>query len=223
MLCHYSTGRAGAEETLALLPGDGHCVAQCDLSDPQAASSLVDDAVTGLGGLDVVCINHGLYEETPFEETDDPALLDSMERIMAINLYSPAVLAHRAAKVMVQTRGGDGSIVFVSSRGAYRGEPLAPAYGASKAALNSLTGSLAQALGPYRIRVAGVAPGFTATAMAQPVLDDPIRGPAVRGQSTWNRVGNPREVAECAYFLASEGGTWCTGAVLDCNGASYLR
>ena len=100
--------------------------------------------------------------------------------------------------------------------------PLAPAYGASKAGLHALTGSLAQALGPHRIRVAAVAPGFVATDMAAPVLSGP-RGDGIRAQSPWQRVGTPGEVAEASYFLSTEGATWSSGAVLDCNGASYLH
>ena len=99
---------------------------------------------------------------------------------------------------------------------------LAPAYGVSKAGLNSLTGSLAQAFGPSGIRVAAVAPGFIITAMAAPVLAGE-RGDGIRQQSPMNRVGEPEEVAAAVHFLASEEGQWSSGAVLDCNGASYLH
>ena len=119
-------------------------------------------------------------------------------------------------------RGVGGAIVFIGSRGGLRGEPLAPAYGASKAALHALAGSLAQALGPHRIRVAAVAPGFVATDMAAPVLSGP-RGDGIRAQSPWQRVGKPEEVAEASYFLSTASATWSSGAVLDVNGASYLH
>ena len=220
---HYSSGKSAAEETLASLSDDApHCVVCADLSNPSAATKLVDDAVNQMGGLDIAVVNHGVYEETPFDETDAEAWSESFDRVMRINLHAPAQIAHRAAKHMASQGDDGGAIVFVSSRGAYRGEPLAPAYGASKAALNSLTGSLAQALGPHRIRVAGVAPGFIATDMAKPVLDGP-RGDEIRRQSSWARVGDPSEVAACVLFLADEKASWCTGTIVDCNGASYLH
>merc|ERR1711948_203793 len=112
-------------------------------------------------------------------------------------------------------RGKGGAIVFVSSRGAYRGEPLAPAYGASKAGLNALCGSLAQALGHHKIQVSGVAPGFIRTDMAAPVLEGE-RGDGIRSQSSWGRVGEPEEVAESVFYLASPEAVWNTGCILDC-------
>ena len=141
--------------------------------------------------------------------------------MLRANLVAPAELAHAYAQA-ARERGGGGAVVFVSSRGAFRGEPLAAAYGASKAGLNSLTGSLAQALGSDGIRVAAVAPGFVATEMATPVLASE-RGEAIKQQSPFGRVGDPQEVAATVHFLGSKEGAWCTGAVVDCNGASYTR
>ena len=71
--------------------------------------------------------------------------------------------------------------------------------------------------------MSGVAPGFIATDMAAGVLATPGVGDAIRAQSPWARVGTPEEVANVVCFLASEGATWATGAIVDCNGASYLR
>jgi NAD(P)-dependent dehydrogenase (short-subunit alcohol dehydrogenase family) len=118
-------------------------------------------------------------------------------------------------------RGG-GRIVNVSSRGAFRGEPEQPAYGASKAGLNALGQSLARALAPVGITVATVAPGFVATDMAARHLDGP-RGDAIRAQSPFGRVARPDEVASAVVFLASPEAEWASGAILDLNGASYLR
>ena len=197
-------------------------MSQADLSQPAAAQALVEQAVGLMGGLDVIVINHGIYEETPIAETGLAKWSDSFEKVLRINLIAPAELAHCAAKQMMMNDDGGGAIIFVSSRGAYRGEPDAPAYGASKAGLNSLTGSLAQALGPHKIRVAAVAPGFVATDMAKPVLAGP-RGDGIRAQSSWQRVGEPAEVAAAVAFLASDEASWCTGGIVDCNGASYLH
>jgi NAD(P)-dependent dehydrogenase (short-subunit alcohol dehydrogenase family) len=115
-----------------------------------------------------------------------------------------------------------GRIVNVTSRGAYRGEPRHPAYGASKAALNSFGQSMARALAPLGIAVASVAPGYVATDMASDDLNSP-RGAEIRGQSPFNRIATPEEIAAAVVYLASPEAEWASGAVLDLNGASYLR
>src|SRR5262249_3907752 len=120
---------------------------------------------------------------------------------------------------MIQTGG---RIINVSSRGAYRGEPRHPAYGASKAGLNSFGQSMARALAPYGIAVASVAPGYVETDMARDELRAP-RGDAVPPQSPSNRVATPEEIAAAVVSLASPEAEWASGAVLDLNGASYLR
>ena len=117
---------------------------------------------------------------------------------------------------------GGRRIVNVSSRGAFRGEPEAPAYGASKAGLNAMSQSMAKALAPHNIFVYGVAPGFVETEMAEFVLSGP-EGDAVRRESPLGRVARPDEVARAVLFLASEGTDFMTGCILDVNGASYLR
>ena len=117
---------------------------------------------------------------------------------------------------------GGGRMVFVSSRGAFRGEPDQPAYGASKAGLNALAQSLAQQLARYRIFVGVVAPGFVETDLARERLAGPD-GDAIRSQSPLGRVARPEEVARAVEFLASDGAEFSTGTIIDVNGASYLR
>ena len=118
-------------------------------------------------------------------------------------------------------RGG-GRVVNVSSRGAFRGEPETPAYGASKAGLNAMSQSMAQALAPYGIFFYIVAPGFVKTDMASSLLSGP-EGEGIRLQSPLGRVATPEEVARTVVFLASEAPDFMTGAIVDVNGASYLR
>jgi NAD(P)-dependent dehydrogenase (short-subunit alcohol dehydrogenase family) len=118
--------------------------------------------------------------------------------------------------------GVRGRIINVGSRGAYRGEPTHPAYGASKAALHSLGQSLAVYLGPHGIGVASVAPGFILTERQSDLLDSP-QGELIRAQSPFSRVGTAGEVAQAVIYLASETALWASGTVLDLNGASYLR
>jgi NAD(P)-dependent dehydrogenase (short-subunit alcohol dehydrogenase family) len=112
--------------------------------------------------------------------------------------------------------------VNISSRGASRGEPTALAYGASKAGLNAMSQSLAQALAPHNIIVTVIAPGFVATDMTAEMLDGE-EGAAIRRQSPLNRVARVDEVARVALLLVSGQADYLTGAIIDLNGASYLR
>lgn len=117
---------------------------------------------------------------------------------------------------------GGGRIINVSSRGAFRGEPEFPAYGASKAGMNAMSQSLAKKLGPHGIGVYAIAPGFVETDMAKETLEGPL-GDQIRNQSSMGRVARPEEVAYAILFYASAGAEFMTGGILDVNGASYLR
>jgi NAD(P)-dependent dehydrogenase (short-subunit alcohol dehydrogenase family) len=173
-----------------------------------------------LGGLDVLVNNAGIYATRPVLDRSYADWQEDWRRTLATNLTGPANLCFLAAHSM-QTRGG-GRIVNISSRGAFRGEPEAPAYGAAKAGLNALTQSLAVALAPYGIIVGAVAPGFVETDMAKPYLGGP-HGDAIRAQSPLNRFAGEEEIAKAVLFLADPDLHSVTGAIIDVNGASYLR
>jgi NAD(P)-dependent dehydrogenase (short-subunit alcohol dehydrogenase family) len=115
-----------------------------------------------------------------------------------------------------------GRIVNVSSRGAFRGEPRHPAYGASKAGLNGFGQSMARALAPLGISVGTVAPGYVETEMAAADLNS-ARGDEIRAQSPFNRVATPEEIAAAVIYLASDAAEWASGTIIDLNGASHLR
>jgi len=97
-----------------------------------------------------------------------------------------------------------------------------PAYGASKAGLHAFGQSMALALAPKGISVVSLAPGFIATDMAAPLLES-LEGTAIRAQSPFDRVASAEEVARAVLALADPGAEWISGAVVDFNGASYLR
>ena len=217
---HYHSNRVAAEATLAALPGAGHIVFQGDVADPQAVAALVDEVVAQMGGIDVLVNNAAVYEDHPLAEVSYDEWQASWRRVLDANLIGPANMCYGVARHMI-ARGG-GRIVNVSSRGAFRGEPTGPAYGASKAALNSMSQSLAKYLAPYNISVGVVAPGFVETEMAREALQGES-GVEKRAQSPFNRVARPEEVAYAVLFLASEGALFMTGAIIDVNGASYLR
>jgi 3-oxoacyl-[acyl-carrier protein] reductase len=227
---HHRDSSAEAHDVAAALRGDGHVVVQADLGDSEAVRRMVDSAAGALGGLDVVVNNAGLYVEHDVLATTYDEWRAAWSRTLDVNLVGPANVAWCAVRHMAgDGAGGDragrpsgGRIINVSSRGAFRGEPRHPAYGASKAGLNALGQSLAVALAPHGIAVATVAPGFVETAMARPALSG-AAGDAVRAQSPFNRVARAEEIAAAIVYLASPQAEWASGGVLDLNGASYLR
>lgn len=217
---HFHVDREAADATIAALPGGPHAVLQADVSDPQACERLISDAVSEMGRIDVLVNNAGVYELHRLAEVDFASWCSAWERTLGTNLLGPANLMYWAARHMIGSGGG--RIINISSRGAFRGEPHGPAYGASKAGLNALSQSLAQELAPHGIFVGVVAPGFVETDMATPHLAGEA-GVAVRAQSPLNRAAAPDEIARAVTFLASEGIGYLTGCIIDANGASYLR
>lgn len=220
VIVHYHQNHEQAEKTLAALAGDAHILMQADLTDPSAAQKLVENTVAQTGRIDVLVNNAGVYLLHRIEEMDYSDWQAVWQTTLATNLLAPANLMFWTVRQM--TKQGGGKIVNVSSRGAFRGEPDAPAYGASKAGLNAMSQSLAKALAPQNIFVYVVAPGFVETDMARPVLMGK-QGEEIRRQSPLNRLAQPEEVARTILFLASEGTDFLTGCVVDINGASYLR
>jgi 3-oxoacyl-[acyl-carrier protein] reductase len=216
---HYGASAELAAQVVGELPGSGHTMVQADLADAGAVRLMVDQAHAGLGGLDVVVNNAGTYLPHAITEVSYEEWQDAWREVLAVNLTGAANVTWCAVQYMKATGG---RIVNVTSRGAYRGEPRHPAYGASKAGLNSFGQSMARALAPFGIAVASVAPGFVETAMARPDLDS-ARGEEIRAQSPFNRVATTAEIAAAVVYLASEQAEWASGAVLDLNGASYLR
>ncbi|HUG50659.1 MAG TPA: SDR family oxidoreductase [Terrimesophilobacter sp.] len=222
---HYSINRAGAEETRRSLPGDGHAVVAGDIGEPDGPLRIVAAAMDALGPLDVlVCnaavapaaSNRHVIGETSYEQWGT-----AFRQMVAVNLVGAANLAWAFATPLIQS-GASGAIVNIGSRGAFRGEPEYPAYAASKAGLHALGQSLAVALAPHSISVTSVAPGFVATARQRAKLDG-AEGDALRAQSPFGRVGTPEEIASAVFWLASPEAAWSSGAILDANGASYLR
>jgi 3-oxoacyl-[acyl-carrier protein] reductase len=217
---HYATGRDAAEAVRDALPGEGHAVVGGDLADPAQVRGFVDAAAQALGGLDVLVNNAAIYEAHPAGATSYAAWQAAWERTLSINLLG-AANATFCALEHFRSAGG-GRVVNVSSRGAFRGEPDTPAYGASKAGLNAMGQSLAVALAGDGVAVMTVAPGFVETDMAADLLGGP-QGDAIRAQSPFGRVARPEEVAATVVHLAAEAPEFLSGCVVDVNGASYLR
>ncbi|MBU2666125.1 SDR family oxidoreductase [Actinoplanes bogorensis] len=218
---HYGSDREEAAATVRTMEGVGHTLVGGDLADAEQARTVVDTAVAELGGIDVLVNNAAIapgdgnrHEIATVSYADWQRV---WRRMTDVDLLGAANVTYLVAHHMMGQEI-KGSIVNVGSRGAYRGEPDFPAYGAAKAALHAFGQSMAIALAPYGIAVASVAPGFVGTERQQSKIDD-----SVRGQSPFGRVGTPEEVASAVVYLSSPEAAWSSGAVLDLNGASHLR
>ncbi len=220
VVVHFHNNEREAKRTLESLKGDSHRLVQADLTHPDELPNMVETIARGMGKIDVLINNAGIFEVHPLVDIEYEEWQKMWQKTVATNLLGPANLSFCVAKQMMQHDGG--KIVNISSRGAFRGEPDAPAYGATKAGLNAMSQSLAKALAPHNIFFFVIAPGFVDTDRVSPILYGP-QGDEIRNQSPLGRVAKPREVAHTALFLASEGSEFLTGCIVDVNGASYLR
>jgi 3-oxoacyl-[acyl-carrier protein] reductase len=193
-----------------------------DFTDPAAPRALWDAALDALDGrIDVLVNNAGVFEPAPVD-LDDDAWLESWERTMRINLTAAAQLSRLAVRHW-QDRGIAGRLVNIASRAAYRGDsPAHWHYAASKAGMVGMTKSIARGFAKDGILAFAICPGFTMTGMAEEYLES-RGGDKLLADIPLGRVAMPDEVATMARFCALEAPASMTGAVLDVNGASYVR
>ena len=219
----------GAATFAALTEAGAHVIGHgtasgiaADFSDPAAPAALWDAAVAQAGGtIDVLVNNAGVFEANPIELADD-AWAEGWERTMRINLSASAELCRRAI-LHWQARGCAGRIVNIASRAAYRGDsPAHWHYAASKAGMVAMTKTIARGYAAQGILAFAICPGFTMTGMADDYLAS-RGGDKLLAEIPLGRVADPQEVAVAARFLALEAPASMTGAVIDVNGASYVR
>ena len=218
VLLHYSRNRLAAE-ALAAEIGQGAAALPADLSDPQAPTALWQ-AAEALGPVHGLVNNAGIRSEI----TLDAPLEDwqaTWAREMQVN-FTAAVDLTRAAILHFRRIGG-GRIVNMASRAGQRGYAAnAMAYGASKAALINLTKSVAQGFGAEGISAVALAPGWVRTEMAEAFIAQHGEAAALAGIPI-GRMAEPQEVGELVAFALRPSQASLNGAVLDVNGASYLR
>ena len=193
-----------------------------DLADPAAPQRLWEAALDQAGGrIDALVNNAGVFEANPLD-ADHNAWVAGWERTMRINLTAAAELS-RLAVLHWREGGRGGRLVNVASRAAYRGDsPAHWHYAASKAAMVAVTKTIARGYARDGVLAFAVCPGFTMTGMADDYLAS-RGGDQLLADIPLGRVAEPAEVAEVVRFLALEAPASMTGAVLDVNGASYVR
>ena len=216
------TLRARGARVISHGRADGRDVIGADLADPAAAERLWDQALDRLGGrIDVLVNNAGVFEAIAAD-----APLDDWHaawgRTMQINLQASADLCRRAV-LHFQERKAAGRLVNIASRAAYRGDsPAHWHYAASKAGMVAMTKSIARGYAAEQILAFAVCPGFVMTGMAEDYLSS-RGGEKLLADIPLGRVADPAEVASVAAYLALDAPASMTGAVLDVNGASFVR
>ena len=213
---HYRSDKAAAEATRRALAGEGHRLVHADLADPVAIERLWQE-VAARRRIDAIVNNAGIFPAHPPLTTAYADWAAAWQHTLATNLIGPAHLSYCAARTMAEQGGG--RIVSVSSRAAFRGEPKAPAYAASKAGLNAFSQSLAKALAPKGVYLFVVAPGWVST----PRVAESVQNPKVLSDQPLGRVATPEEVAQVVTYCVLDAPASMTGGIVDVNGASYLR
>ena len=199
-----------APDDLESLAAETGCrIHAVDLADAAAATALAEAALP----VDALVNNAGIAELAPFVDTT----AEMFDRIMAVNARAPMLVAQVVARDWIR-RGVKGTIVNVSSIASLWGTPEHAAYGASKAALDSLTMTMAQELGPFGIRTNSVNPVVTLTPMAERAWSDPAKAGSMLARIPLRRFAQPEEVASVIAFLLSDAASMVNGAVLPVDG-----
>lgn len=196
--------------------GDACSTHACDLSDLPAIPPLVRDVLARHGRIDVLVNNAGINHKKPFVEVTD----EEFQRVITTNLCAVFAISREVVRHM-QAAGG--SIINVSSMAAQYGLPKVIAYSASKTAIDGMTRAMAVELAQYNIRVNAIAPGFIYSDMTATALDsDPERKAKVFSRTPMGRMGQPEDIGEAAFYLASDAASYVTGVVLPVDGGNSI-
>lgn len=211
---HSSTGHTPALQKQRVI--------SADFNDPQAARHLWDQALEiSAGRISAVINNAGLFEANEIERSDIE-WLDAWEDTLRINLTAAAQLSRFAVRHWLKRESG-GRLVHVASRAAHRGDsPAHWHYAAAKGGMVAMHKTIARGYANSGILSFAISPGFTDTAMAGDYLES-RGGAGLLADIPLGRVAEPDEIAKIAVFCALEAPASMTGAVLDANGASYVR
>jgi len=214
VVVNYATSKAGADRVAAeIVANGGKAVAvQADVAKKEDVDRLFSEAKKAFGRLDVLVNNAGVYEFTPLEEVT----AKHFHKMFDLNVLG-LLFASQAAVKQFGPEGG--SIINISSVAATSAPATASVYSGTKAAVNAITKSLAQELGPRHIRVNSINPGMVETegVHAAGIAESDFRK-QTEAQTPLGRIGQPEDIAPAAVFLASSDSAWITGETLYISG-----
>ena len=220
VLFNYQQARKDAERVVEESGGATGCMAvQAELSSAESARALVDAAVQRFGRLDIIVGNHGVWP--PQDVAIDRMSEEQWRRTIAVNLDSIFGLVKYGVAEM-KKQGSGGHVVLISSTAGQRGEAFHCDYAASKGAIISMVKGLSTELARDGVYVNCVAPGWVATDMAAPALQDSEISQRVYSTIPLGRVGKPEEIAASVLFLCTAHAGFITGEILNVNGGAVL-
>ncbi|MBX2966334.1 MAG: SDR family oxidoreductase [Cyclobacteriaceae bacterium] len=209
-------GQEKLNEAASLLGANCEAIA-FDVTNLGGLPELITGIIKKHGHIDILVNNAGInLKKSALEVTDQ-----EFQQIILTNLTSVFAITREVAKNMVERKSG--SIINISSMAAQYGLPFVVAYAASKTAIEGITRTLAVELSPHGVRVNSIAPGFIATKMSSTALNgDPERKQKVLSRTPMGRLGDPGDIANTAYFLASDDSTFMTGTVIPVDGGNSI-
>ena len=212
LVARSADGLADTADAIAAV-GRKAIVIPTDVTGQEAVADAAAQTISELGYVDIVVNNAGGSNfMVPFRDLR----LSGWDKLLQLNLSSAVYVCHAFAGHMLDR--GKGSVINVASVAGVASAPLMSPYGAAKAALISLTKSLAVEWGAGGVRVNALCPGWTATDLNKTLWEDPVAGPATIANVPMRRWGNPAEMAGAAIFLASDASSFMTGQALVVDG-----
>jgi NAD(P)-dependent dehydrogenase (short-subunit alcohol dehydrogenase family) len=208
-------GADGLAETAEAIEAVGRkaFIIPADVTSYDAVEDAVGQAIDRLGHLDIVVNNAGGSNfMVPFRDLR----LSGWDKLLQLNLSSTVYVCHAVAGHLLDR--GQGSVINVASVAGVSATPTMTPYGASKAAVVSLTKSLAVEWATEGVRVNALCPGWTATELNRTLWEDPVLGPATIATTPMGRWARPDEMAGPAVFLASDASSFMTGQALLVDG-----
>ena len=223
VLFNYQRAKPAAEALVKECGAERCAAVACDLSGLSTAKDLVEETVQRFGRIDILVANHGIWppEDIPIDQMTDA----QWSGTVAVNLDAVFALIRQSVahmKRQPRSAGAAGHIVLVSSTAGQRGEAFHADYAATKGALISLVKGLSTELAGHGIYVNCVAPGWVATDMSEPALNDPTTRQAIFATIPLGRVGTPEEIAAPILFLCTQHAGFITGEVFNVNGGAVL-
>jgi NAD(P)-dependent dehydrogenase (short-subunit alcohol dehydrogenase family) len=189
----------------------------CDVSDLSSVPGFITSVIKQFGQIDILVNNAGINMKKEFTEVTD----EDFQKIITTNLTAVFSISREVVKQMLLQQAG--CIINISSMAAQYGLPNVIAYSASKTAIDGMTRAMAVELSPKGIRVNAIAPGFIYSEMTAKALDsDPERKAKVFGRTPMGIMGQPADIGEAAYFLASDAAKYITGVVLPVDGGNSI-
>ena len=189
----------------------------CDVSDLSSIPGFVKTVIEQYGRIDVLVNNAGINMKKDFIEVTD----EDFQSVITTNVSAVFAMSREVVKQMLVQKSG--CIINISSMAAQYGLPKVIAYSASKTAIDGMTRAMAVELSPKGIRVNAIAPGFIYSEMTAKALNsDPERKAKVFGRTPMGIMGQPEDIGEAAYFLASDAAKYITGVVLPVDGGNSI-